>query len=273
MVFRLIQDRFLRQRHKYLRFLVADPLDMPRRDRDLLPRKPVPRLDQHIGDSPVLVIHDKIRHVPDLVVTHLDVIALQAHGAGPVGLATLLTTQFYAPARIIVIDLDDKRLEVAKRLGATAVINSTDGKAVEKVMAMTSGKGVEVAIEAVGIPATFEMCQEIVGAGGHIANIGVHGVGVTLHLEKLWPQNITITTRLVDAVTTPLLLKTVMAGRLKPKQLITHHFTLDEIMKAYDTFGNAGREHALKVIITNQAPLPHDVRSSGAPQNSKPKKT
>ena len=176
-------------------------------------------------------------------------------GAGPVGLATLLTTQFYAPARIIVIDLDDKRLEVAKRLGATEVINSTDGKAVEKVMAMTAGKGVEVAIEAVGIPATFEMCQEIVGAGGHIANIGVHGVSVTLHLEKLWPQNITITTRLVDAVTTPLLLKTVMAGRLKPRQLITHHFTLDEIIKAYDTFGNAGREHALKVIITNQAAL------------------
>ncbi len=173
-------------------------------------------------------------------------------GAGPVGLSALLTTQFYAPANLIVIDLDDNRLEVAKQFGATAVINSTDGKAVEKVMALTFGKGVDVAIEAVGVAATFGLCQEIIGAGGHIANIGVHGASVTLHLEKLWSQNITITTRLVDAVTTPLLLKTVMAGKLLPKQLITHHFALDDILKAYDIFGNAGREHALKVILTNQ---------------------
>ena len=173
-------------------------------------------------------------------------------GAGPVGLSALLTTQFYAPAHIIVIDLDDNRLEVAKQFGATAVVNSTDGKAVEKVMAVTSGKGVDVAIEAVGVAATFEICQEIVGAGGHIANIGVHGASVSLHLEKLWSQNITITTRLVDAVTTSLLLKTVMSGKLKPKQLVTHHFTLDDVMKAYDTFGNAGKERALKVILTNK---------------------
>ncbi len=173
-------------------------------------------------------------------------------GAGPVGLSALLTTQFNAPANIIAIDLDDQRLKVAKRFGATAVINSSDGKAVEKVMAMTSGKGVDVAIEAVGMAATFDICQKIIGAGGRIANIGVHGTSVTLHLEKLWSQNITITTRLVDAVTTPLLLRTVMAGRLKPKQLVTHHFTLDDIIKAYDTFGNAGRKHALKVILTNK---------------------
>jgi alcohol dehydrogenase len=173
-------------------------------------------------------------------------------GAGPVGLAALLTTQFYAPANLIVIDLDDNRFEVAKKFGATKIINSTDGHAAEKVMALTSGKGVDVAIEAVGMAATFGLCQEIIGAGGHIANIGVHGASVTLHLEKLWSQNITITTRLVDAVTTPLLLKTVMSGRLKPKQLITHHFTLDDIIKTYDTFGHAGREHALKVILTNE---------------------
>jgi len=173
-------------------------------------------------------------------------------GAGPVGLSALLTTQFFTPARIIVIDLDANRLEVAKQFGATATINSTDGQAVEKVMAMTDGKGVDVAIEAVGIAATFGICQEIVGAGGHIANIGVHGASVTLHLEKLWSQNITITTRLVDAVTTPLLLKTVMAGKLQPKQLITHHFALSDILKAYDTFGNAGRERVLKVILKNE---------------------
>ena len=173
-------------------------------------------------------------------------------GAGPVGLSALLTTQFFAAAKIIVIDLDDNRLEVAKKFGATEIINSTDGKAVEKVMALTAGQGVDVAIEAVGVAATFELCQEIIGAGGHIANIGVHGASVTLHLEKLWSQNITITTRLVDAVTTPLLLKTVLAGKLQPKQLITHHFTLNDILKAYDTFGNAGRERALKVILTNE---------------------
>jgi len=173
-------------------------------------------------------------------------------GAGPVGLATLLTAQFHAPAHLIVIDLDDNRLEVAKRLGATTVINSADGKAVEKVMALTSGRGVEVAIEAVGNAATFDICQEIIGIGGHLANIGVHGTSVALHLEKLWPKNITITTRLVDTVTTPLLLKTFLAGKLKPGQLITHHFNLDEIMRAYDTFGNAGRERALKIILENK---------------------
>ena len=173
-------------------------------------------------------------------------------GAGPVGLSALLTTQFYAPARIIVIDLDDNRLAVAKQFGATDVVNSSDGKAVEKIMALTSGRGVDVAIEAVGMPATFDICQEIVAPGGHLANIGVHGGTVVLHLEELWSKNLTITTRLVDAVTTPLLLRTVMAGRLKPTQLITHHFDLTDIIKAYDTFGNAGREHALKVILTNR---------------------
>jgi alcohol dehydrogenase len=172
-------------------------------------------------------------------------------GAGPVGLSALLTAQFYAPGKIIIIDLDDNRLEVAKKFGATDVVNSTDGKAVEKVMAMTGGKGVDVAIEAVGVGATFGICQDIIGPGGRLANIGVHGASVTLHLEKLWSQNISITTRLVDAVSTSLLLKTVMAGRLKPTQLITHHFKLDEIIKAYDTFGNASRERALKVILTN----------------------
>ncbi len=172
-------------------------------------------------------------------------------GAGPVGLAALLTARFYAPADIIVIDRLEHRLDVAKRLGATKLINSGDGRTVERAMAMTRERGVDVAIEAVGLPATFDICQSIIAAGGHIANVGVHGESVPLHLEKLWSQNITITTRLVDAVTTPLLMKTVMAGRLNPRQLITHRFTLDEAMTAYDTFGNAGRERALKVILTN----------------------
>lgn len=171
-------------------------------------------------------------------------------GAGPIGLASLLTAQFYSPAEIIMIDIDDYRLDISKKFGATRVVNSSDGKAVEKVMRLTKERGVDVAIEAVGIPASFDICQGIVTAGGHIANIGVHGRSVELHLERLWAHNITLTTRLVDTVTIPLLLKTVMAGRLFPNQLISHHFRLDEIMNAYDTFGNAAKERALKVILS-----------------------
>jgi alcohol dehydrogenase len=170
-------------------------------------------------------------------------------GAGPVGLAALLTSQFYAPAELIMIDMDDNRLEVAKKFGATKTVNSRDGKAKDTVMDLTAGRGVDVAIEAVGIPATFELCEDIVAAGGHIANIGVHGKSVELHLEKLWAQNITITTRLVDTVTTPMLLKNVMSGKLQPNKLITHTFKLEDVMKAYDTFGNAGKEKALKVLM------------------------
>jgi alcohol dehydrogenase len=170
-------------------------------------------------------------------------------GAGPIGLAALLTAQFYSPAEIIMIDLDDSRLEVAKRFGATATVNSKDGKAAEKVMKMTSGRGVDAAIEAVGIPETFVLCEDIVAPGGTIANIGVHGVKADLHLERLWSHNITITTRLVDTVTTPMLLKTVRSGKIDPKRLITHHFKLDKILDAYDTFGRAASTRALKVLI------------------------
>ena len=172
-------------------------------------------------------------------------------GAGPIGLAALLTSQFYTPAIIIMIDQDDNRLTIAKTLGATHTINSANENATEKVMALTNNKGVDTAIEAVGVPPTFELCQAIVGAGGHIANIGVHGKSVTLHLEKLWSRNISITTRLVDTVSTPMLFKTVQSGKLDPNKLITHHFKLDKIVEAYDTFGNAAKEKALKVILTN----------------------
>ena len=170
-------------------------------------------------------------------------------GAGPIGLAALLTAQLYSPAEIIMIDLDENRLGVAKTLGATQLVNSRDGKAAERVMALTGGRGVDVAIEAVGVEVTFGICQDIVAAGGHIANIGVHGKSVELKLDKLWDRNITITTRLVDAVTTPMLLKSVLAGSLAPRQLITHEFQLEEMMKAYDTFADAAKARALKVII------------------------
>ena len=170
-------------------------------------------------------------------------------GAGPVGLSALMTSQFYSPATIISIDLDDNRLKVAKSFGATTLINSSDGAAVQRVMELTHGEGVDVAIEAVGLPATFDICQGILGVGGHLANIGVHGKPVVLHMEKLWDRNVTFTTRLCDTVTTPMLIKTVQAGKLQPGKLVTHRFALDDILKAYDTFGNAAKHAALKVAL------------------------
>ncbi|WP_420382186.1 zinc-binding dehydrogenase [Novosphingobium sp.] len=170
-------------------------------------------------------------------------------GSGPIGLAALLTAQFYSPGAIIMIDLDDNRLEVAKRFGATHTINSADGHAVEALMKLTGGRGADTAIEAVGIPATFELCEQIVAAGGVIANIGVHGVPVALHLERLWDRNIAITTRLVDTVSTPMLLKVLGAGKIDPKLLITHRFKLSAIVEAYETFANAAKTRALKVIL------------------------
>ena len=170
-------------------------------------------------------------------------------GAGPIGLAALLTAQFYTPAQIIMIDLDDKRLATAMNFGATAIVNSSDGQAAAKIMDLTGGLGADTVIEAVGIPATFELCEQIVAPGGIIANIGVHGTQVALHLERLWDRNIAITTRLVDTVSTPMLLKTVQSGKIKPKLLVTHRFTLETILQAYETFGHAAGTGALKVII------------------------
>jgi alcohol dehydrogenase len=173
-------------------------------------------------------------------------------GAGPIGLAALLTAQFYSPSEIVMIDIDDNRLEVARSLGATKLINSSDGKAAQKVMDFTGGAGVDVAIEAVGVPATFDICQSIVAPGGRVANVGVHGKPVELRLERLWSHNVTITTRLVDTAATPMLLKVVQSGRLHPERLATHSFALGDVMKAYDTFGSAARERALKVILENR---------------------
>ncbi len=170
-------------------------------------------------------------------------------GAGPIGLAALLTAQLFAPAQIIVIDLDDNRLEAASRFGATATINSADGDVVERVMKLTDDRGVDTAIEAVGIPLTFALCEKLIGAGGHLANVGVHGTKVDLHLESLWDRNITITTRLVDTVSTSMLLNSLRSHKLDAKCLITHRFKLDRIHDAYDTFAHAANTRALKVII------------------------
>jgi alcohol dehydrogenase len=174
-------------------------------------------------------------------------------GSGPVGLAALITAQLYSPSQIIMIDLDTHRLQFAKKVGATHIVDSSEDvnkSTAERVRALTEdGRGVDVAIEAVGVPSTFQLCSDIVTAGGVIANAGVHGVKVDLHLEKLWSHNISITTRLVDTVTTPTLLKMVLNNRIDPRPMITHHFPLSRIMEAYDTFENASRSRALKVII------------------------
>ncbi len=170
-------------------------------------------------------------------------------GAGPVGLAALLTAQFFTPALLIAVDLDENRLNAAMRLGATAAINSNDSHALESLMKMTGGRGVDTAIEAVGVPATFELCQKIIAPGGTIANVGVHGKKVDLHLENLWDRNISITTRLVDTATMPMLLNLLRAGRIDPKRLITHRYAFADALAAYDTFSQAASTHALKVML------------------------
>lgn len=169
-------------------------------------------------------------------------------GAGPVGLAALLTTRFYSPARIIMIDPDQNRLAKARELGATDTI--ADDDAVAAVHDLIGDEGVDVAMEAVGIPETFDICQRIVRAGGHIANIGVHGKSVQFRLEDLWIKNVTVRTGLVNTNTIPVLLQTLEAGTLKPTGLLSHRFALDDIEKAYDVFSHAKQEKAIKLLLT-----------------------
>lgn len=171
-------------------------------------------------------------------------------GAGPIGLAVLLTAQLYSPSEIILIDKDVHRLHIAKQLGATHILNTETDDVVEKIRNITNQRGVDTAVEAVGVPESFILCENIVAPGGFIANIGVHGIQVPLYLERLWSQNITITTRLVDTVTTPSLLKMVAAKKINPSNLISHHFTFDEILKAYETFADASNTQAIKIIIS-----------------------
>jgi len=170
-------------------------------------------------------------------------------GAGPIGLSVMLTAQLYSPGRIIAIDLADARLEAAKRFGATDVINNGREDAVARVMELTDGLGADVAMEAVGVPATFELCTKLVRTGGRVANLGVHGAPATLALEELWIKDVTITTGLVDAYSTADLLRLIVAGRLDVGPFITHRFALGQFMDAYDVFANAGETGALKVVL------------------------
>ena len=177
-----------------------------------------------------------------------DVVAVV--GAGPVGLSAMMTAGLYGASRIVAIDLDDNRLAQAKSFGATDSVNSGRADWKAELMAMTDGMGVDVAIEAVGVPQTFDMATEIIRPGGTVANVGVHGTSVELKLQDLWIKDVAITTGLVSATTTPMLLKLVAQGKLTPERFVTHRFTFDSIMDAYDTFSRAAQSKALKVIIT-----------------------
>ncbi len=172
-------------------------------------------------------------------------------GAGPVGMSALLTAQFYSPSKIIMIDLDDNRLKLAKELGATHTINSGTTNVEEAIKKIVGDEGVDVAIEAVGIPQTWDICQKIVKPGAHIANVGVHGKKVDFNIEKLWIKNLTITTGLVNTNTTPMLLKATSANNAHLKKMITHHFPLSELEHAYQVFLNGAKEKAMKIIINN----------------------
>lgn len=177
-----------------------------------------------------------------------DVVAVV--GAGPIGLSAILGARLFSPSHIVAIDLAESRLDAAKQFGADVVVSNAreDGGAV--VAGLTGGLGADVAIEAVGVPATFEQAVRLVRPGGHIANIGVHGAPATLHLEEQWSRDVTITTGLVDTYTTPTLLRLVMSQQLDAGRFVTHHLALDQFEEAYDIFARAGDTGALKVVLT-----------------------
>ncbi len=173
-------------------------------------------------------------------------------GAGPIGLSAITGAQLFSPSLVVAIDMAASRLDAAKSFGADVVINNSHEDAVAAVRELTAGLGADVAIEAVGVPATFELAVDLVRPGGHVANIGVHGAPATLHLERVWDRNLTITTGLVDTSSTPTLLRLLVGRQLDATRFVTHHFRLDEMMEAYDVFSRAGDTGALKVVLTRE---------------------
>jgi alcohol dehydrogenase len=170
-------------------------------------------------------------------------------GAGPIGLAAVMTSKLFSPSRVIVVDKDTNRLAAALKVGADTIVDSSSEDVVAVIRAHTQGLGADVAMEAVGIPGTFEMAVDAVRPGGHVANIGVHGAPATLHLETVWIRDLTITTGLVDTFSTPVLAKLAKEGTLDPSALITHRFAMSEFAEAYRVFGNAATTRALKVVV------------------------
>ena len=171
-------------------------------------------------------------------------------GSGPIGLAAIMGAKLFSPAHVVAIDLADSRLEAAKRFGADVTINAGTQDAVALVREMTGGLGADTAIEAVGVPASFEQCTELIRPGGRVANVGVHGAPAALHLESLWIKNVTIMTGLVDTYSTPTLLRLVTSKQLDSEKFVTHRFALGDFMEAYDVFSRAADTGALKVVLT-----------------------
>jgi alcohol dehydrogenase len=220
----------------------------------------VPFADTSTYPAPAGVSDEELLMLADILPTGYEVGVLNGRikpgdtvavvGAGPIGLAAILGAKLFSPSHIIAIDKADARLQAAKTFGADIVVNNDMEDPLAAIQAVTDGLGADVAIEAVGVPATFELATTLIRPGGTLANIGVHGTPVTLHLEDLWIRNVTITTGLVDTYSTPTLLSLIRGGNLDAGKFITHHFGLDEFMKAYDVFGDAARTGALKVVLT-----------------------
>jgi alcohol dehydrogenase len=219
----------------------------------------VPFADTSVYKVPESLTDEQVLFLADILPTAFEVGVLNGEvqpgdtvaivGAGPIGLAAIMTAKLLTPGRIVAIDLADARLAKAREFGADVTINNGVEDPIAIVKELTGGLGADVAIEAVGVPATFELCTELIRPGGHVANVGVHGHSATLHLEKLWIADVTIRTGLVDTFTTPRLLELIANARLDPTPFATHHFPLDETMSAYDTFAAAAETHALKVVL------------------------
>jgi alcohol dehydrogenase len=220
----------------------------------------VPFADTSTYPVPAGVSDEDLLMLADILPTSYEVGVLNGHitpgdvvaivGAGPIGLSAMMTAQLFSPSHIIAIDLADNRLEAAKRFGADVVINSGRDDPLAIVRNLTGGLGADVAVEAVGIPATFELAADLVRPGGRVANVGVHGKPATLHLEKLWTRDVTITTGLVDTYSTPTLIRLLAGGQLKTNAFVTQRFALGDMMSAYDTFSRAAETGALKVVIS-----------------------
>ena len=222
----------------------------------------VPFADTSVYKLPEQLTDDQVIFLADILPTVYEVGILASGvepgdtvaivGAGPIGLAAVMTAKLFTPGRIVAIDLDDSRLERAREFGADVVINNGKTDPIAELMQLTGGLGADVAVEAVGVPETFELCTELIRPGGRVANVGVHGHPATLHLERLWIRDVTITTGLVDTFSTPKLLRLIAEGRLDPTPFGTHRFELDEMMEAHDTFADAASTNALKVVLSAQ---------------------
>jgi alcohol dehydrogenase len=220
----------------------------------------VPFADTSVYKIPETLTDEQVLFLADILPTAYEVGVLNGRvepgdtvavvGAGPIGLATIMTAKLHTPGRIVAIDVADARLEKARELGADVTINNGRDDPVPKVMELTGGLGADVAVEAVGVPETFELCTELIRPGGRVANVGVHGHPAILHLETLWIRDVLITTGLVDTNTTPKLLKLIEGGRLDPTVFATHHFALADAEQAYDVFAAAAETRALKVVLT-----------------------